>query len=131
MELTLSRVTGIPAAIPNGLTKDVRFVLTVENGEDFLGVANYGIALQIASILGDALDLLRVGMDAQGGAVAIPAPDLREIRLQKTLLGDKIGLELITTTGIPHVFYISMEMAQSLAEDLPNALRQDRPVGRA
>ena len=128
---TIARVTGIPVAIPNGATKDIRFVLTVENGEDFLGVANYGVAIQVASTLGAALDLLRTGLTAQGEAVSIPAPQIREVRINKTLLGDMMAVELITTMGFPFVFQFPVHMSESIADRLRSEAAKDRPAGRA
>jgi len=71
---TLSRITGMPTAIPNGATRDIRFLLTVENGDALPCVANYGVAAQVASGLGAALDMLRMALAAQG-AVEPVAPD--------------------------------------------------------
>jgi hypothetical protein len=48
----LLQLTGMPQAIPNTVTEDVRFVLTVSAGNPIICVAKYGVATQIASGLG-------------------------------------------------------------------------------
>lgn len=89
------------------------------------------MAIQIASTLGAALDMLRTGMIANGEVVSIPAQELREIRFQKTLLGEMMAIELITTMGIPFVFQFPVHMSQAIADRLTNEPATDRPVGHS
>ena len=121
----------MPGAIPNGETKDIRFLLSVETGDPIFCVADYGIAGQIASTLGAALDLLRAGLIAEGAAVPIPAQELREIRIQKSLLEEIMIIELITTMGIPFVFQFPVRMAEALSDRLKNEAGKDHQIGRA
>jgi hypothetical protein len=129
--MEIPRITGMPQAIPNGLTKDIRFIMTIENGEPVAFVSHYGVAIQIASTLGAAVDLLRTGLTAQGEAVSIPAPQIREVRINKTLLGDMMAIELITTMGFPFVFQFPVHMSESIADRLKSEAVKDRPAGRA
>jgi hypothetical protein len=70
----LFRVTGMPMAIPNGATRDIRFGLTVENGEPLFCVANNIVVAQIAHDLGRVLRLLNTGLAFQGSPEAMPDP---------------------------------------------------------
>jgi len=129
--MEIPRITGLPQAIPNSVTKDIRFILTIENSEPVGFVANYAVATQIASTLGAALDMLRAEFTAQGAAVPVKATEIREMRIHKALLGDSVVLELITMLGIPYIFQFPAHMAVAAAERLRNEAAKDHPAGRA
>src|ERR1035437_1115821 len=67
-----SRLTGIDQLFPNAETKDIRFVLSVSEGEPIICTASYGVAAQISSGLGTAIQVLRIvgctGCDGAGCA---------------------------------------------------------------
>ena len=56
--LRAEQLTGMPQAIPNTVTEDVRFVLNVSAGNPIICVAKYGVATHIASGLGTAVKVL-------------------------------------------------------------------------
>lgn len=128
---TFQRLTGMPEAIPNGSTKDIRFALSIPDGEPILCVAGYGVAAQIASGLGKALDMLRAALTSQGAVEMIAPIEIREIHIQKAPLGEVMVLELITTLGIPYSFQFPLRISEALAERLKTEAGKDRQVGRA
>ncbi len=128
---TFSRLTGMPEAIPNGSTGDIRFVLSVSEGEPIMCVARYGVAAQIAAGLGSALDVLRTALAAQGATEPVAPTEIREVRVQKAFLADMMVVELITTMGIPYIFQFPSQMSEAIADRLKTEAAKDHPAGRA
>jgi hypothetical protein len=124
------QVTGMPQAIPNGLSKDIRFILSVSE-KSLMCRARYGVAAQIASGLGTALRMLRVALAAEGTVEPVAAEDIQEIHIQKTLLADAVVVELVTTLGIPYIFQIPSRMAAELADRLKIEAAKHIESGRA
>ena len=125
------QLTGMPQAIPNGSSKDIRFILSVSEGESIMCRARYGVAAQIASGLGTALRMLRVTLAAEGTVEPVAAEDIQEIHIQKTLLADAVVVELVTTPGIPYIFQIPSQMAAELADRLKIEAAKHVESGRA
>ena len=98
------RLTGMPQAIPNGDTKEIRFVLSVSDGDPIICVADYGVAAQIASGLGTALRVLRMALAEEGALARVAAEELETVHIEKDLLSDQVVMHLTTILGIPYDF---------------------------
>ena len=126
-----SRLTGMPQAVPNANTKDVRFVLSVSEGAPIMCVANYGVAAQIASGLGSAIRVLRMALASDGTMEPIAAEEIREIHVQKDQWSDVVLVQLTTVLAIPYTFQISSQMAAEIADRLKTESEKPTQTGHA
>jgi hypothetical protein len=127
----LLQLTGMPQAIPNTVTEDVRFVLNVSAGNPIICVAKYGVATQIASGLGTAVKVLRYGSERAPRVGAGLDWTAQEIQVLKDHLTGDITLHLTTALGIPHIFQIPSQTALDIADRLRTEAMQNRPIGNA
>jgi hypothetical protein len=127
----LLQLTGMPQAIPNTVTEDVRFVLNVSAGNPIICVAKYGVATQIASGFGTAVKVLRMALNARQGWERVSTEQLQEIQVLKDHLTGDITLHLTTALGIPHIFQIPSQTALDIADRLRTEAMQNRPIGNA
>ena len=113
-----TRLTGMPQSIPNGATKDIRFVLSVEGGEPLACVATYGVAAQIASGLGTSLSFLTVDLEKVQSYELVAPHQLVRADIQKDEWSDQVFLKLTTDQGIPYIFQFHVQNAVALSERL-------------
>jgi hypothetical protein len=126
-----SRLTGMPQAIPNSGTKDIRFVLSVENGEPIMCVARYGVAAQIAGGLGTALRVLQMALDSEGAMEQVAVEGLEQVHIEKDRWSDNVVLRLTTVQGIPYVFQVPSQSASEIADRLKTEAAKPTLTGRA
>ena len=116
-------------AIPNSQTKEVRFVLDVEEGKPLVCTAPYGIIAQMASALGSAATILRTFL--AGSAVKVAAEPLHEVHIEKDLLSNDVLVRVRTVAGIPYTFQIRPQDAVRIADRLRTEAQAERPMGSA
>ena len=71
-------VTGLHYATPNTETKDIRFALSMSEGEPIMCAASYGVAAQISSGLGAAIQISRMALTAQRAMEPIAPQHVRD-----------------------------------------------------
>jgi hypothetical protein len=125
------RLTGMPQAIPNGDTEDIRFVLEVRDDNPIICVADYGTASQIASGLGSAIRLLRAALSAKRSAVPVSAEHLSTIHVDRTLLSEDLAIKVTTASGVPFLFQIPIQVALELSDQLRTEALKVNPLGNA
>jgi hypothetical protein len=125
------RLTGMPQATPNGISREIRFILTVKDAEPIMCVAGYGVAVQIASGLGTALRILRMDLEQVGVVEQVAIEDLRTVHVQKDLLSDSVVIQMINSLGIPYIFRIPCQNAIDIADRLKIEAATERPIGHA
>jgi hypothetical protein len=125
------RLTGMPQATPNSNTRDIRFDLSVSEGEPIMCVARYGVAAQIASGLGTALRVLQMALDSEGAFEQVAIDKLQEFHVQKDPWSDRVVLRLTTIQGIPYIFEIPSQNASEIAERLKTEGSKPTQAGHA
>lgn len=119
------RLTGMPEAIANTVTEEIRFVLTVSDGEPVMCTARLGVATQIASGLGNAAKVLQGALSARQAWEPFAPEQITDIQITKNPLTDQVVLHLTTVQGIPHVLQMSPKNARDIATLLRKAAEGD------
>jgi hypothetical protein len=125
------RLTGMPQAVPNGHTEEIRFVLEVGADNPIYCIADYGTASQIASGLGNAIRLLRASMSAKGSVVPVSAEHLSTIHVDRALLSEAVVMTVTTAAGVPFVFQLPTQVALELSDQLRSVALKAAPIGHA
>jgi hypothetical protein len=125
------RLTGMPQAAPNGDTKDIRFVLEARDNNPIICIADYGVASQIASGLGEALHVLRMALASKGSIVPVSAERLSTIHVDKDLLSGVLVMTVKTRSGVPFVFQIPTQAALEFSDQLRTEALKANPMGNA
>jgi hypothetical protein len=125
------RLTGMPQAIPNGITEDIRFILETGADNPIYCIADYGTASQIASGLGNAIRILRAAFAAKGSVVPISAEYLSTIHVDRALLSEAIVMTMTTAAGVPFVFQLPTQVALELSDQLRTEALKATPTGNA
>jgi hypothetical protein len=125
------RLTGMPQAIPTSNTKDIRFVLSVLDGEPIICAAGYGVAAQISSGLGTALRSLRVALAGQNAWEQVATEQIREAHVQKDQLPGQVLVQLTSVLGVPYLFQFPPQAALQIAEWLKTEAAKESPMGTA
>lgn len=84
------RFTGMPQAIPDGNTEDIRFVLDVKDDSPINCVTDYEGASQIASGLGQALYVLRATLASKGSIARLSVERLSRIYAETDFLSGSV-----------------------------------------
>ena len=124
-------ITGVPQAVPNVASKEVRFALTTTSGDALLLRAKYGVIAQIASTFGNCLEMLRVALQSGGEVVAIDAPSFVRMEAHKDAIGNAVILSFITDRFIPYQFKLNTEDAEQFADMVKAAAAKQQPTGNA
>jgi hypothetical protein len=127
----LLHLTGMPQAIPNTETKDIRFALSVSEGEPVMCVAPYGVAVQISSGLGTATQVLRMALTAQGEIEPVAAEQIQLVQFQKEQWSDVILMQLTTVQGVPYIFQFPSQYASEIVAQLKTEAAKPTQVGNA
>jgi hypothetical protein len=126
------RLTGMPQAIPNGSTEDIRFVLEVRDDNPIYCVVDYGTASEIASGLGIAIHLLRTALSAKGSVVPVSAEHLSRVYVDRDLLSGDVVMTVTTAAGAQSLFRFPTQVALELSDQLKaEALKANPPAGNA
>jgi hypothetical protein len=124
-------ITGMIQVTPNSNTRNIRFVLSVSEGQPIMCVASYGVAAQIASGLGSALRILRMVLASEGAIEPVAPETLSEVHIQRGTFDESVVMELRTTFGIPYLFQIPRQSALEIAERLKSEAEKTIPMGHA
>lgn len=125
------RLTGMPQAIPNAVTEEIRFALTVSDGDPIMCIARYGVATQIASGLGTAAKVLRMALNTRQAWEPVATEQLQDVQILKDQMSGQITLHLTTAQGIPHIFQIPLQTALDIADRLKTEVQKNHPMGSA
>jgi hypothetical protein len=131
MTESFTRLTGMPQAIPNGDTKDIRFTLTTSEGPPLTCVARYGVIAQIAAGLGTALRVLQMALTSENATELVAVENLEDVHIQKDRWSDIVVLLLTTVQGIPYVFQVPSQSASEIADLLKSEATKPTQIGNA
>jgi hypothetical protein len=94
-------------------------------------VASYGVAAQISSGLGTAIQILRMELAVQGAMEPVAPLQIQVADIQKEQWSDAVVMQLITDLGVPYIFQFPSQKAFEIADRLKTEAAKPTRAGNA
>jgi len=126
----LVRIVGLPGGAADPDRQEVRFTLLTGEGKEINCVAKTGVAEQLSSGVARMVAAVRdIRTKASKPNVeAGAAESVLEAMIQREPWADRVILRLVSTSGIPFNFALTVDEAKQIAERLrAESVKTDKP----